>query len=671
MIRFFAFILLFPLMLASQTETALLSYDVVASLNDRTREMSGTVHIFTRPSDPAQSDFSFLIPKEWNTVSIQDVNNESVDFERMPSERSSQHRITFDRTDLETKSDTIAFFVTFSALFDSLPTSSMFVSQKEFILPYDRNSRWLPEVGSSAAEHLSLRFTAPANITILTQLPADTAVNNGMRMWTIDGTRMPMQSVFSICGLSNAVRQFSVSSDSSCSITFYSSPLRFNQQYAATTAHQLSEALQYFNAITGRRLTTLTYMIVGSNPAEHSDIDTTNNVVRNNSPAFTIFDSAAVSRSIYNPWIMELARRYCPPTVDSTALFDDGLSAYFASRFLISRYPGMTRQERFDAVSNALTFFPSGTLAAGHSDRSNTNDIISFRGRYLFFMLEYLLSKESLDRVIRQITADPSDQTVTFERFAALCSAEYGTPLDGFIDQWVRRSASPEYVLQWRSEKTVRGLSVVKATVEQRGTLFSLPIPLAFTFGSRTLVRRVRMEQQKQEFTFSFPSPPTAVELDPQLNILRWQLELRISAHAKTALLYLTVNRDIVNAEREALYTQQLDPNNSTGSAPLALFILGNISAVNGNKEKAKEYFLLSASAGATEETEMYHLLSLIRYGNLLESDGKRDEAVAYYQRAISDGMKDPVIHSAAITLAEKFVREKFIAGEHSWFSVP
>ena len=671
MIRFFALILLFPLLLASQTETALLSYDVVASLNDRTREVSGTVHIYTKLSDPSQSDFSFLIPKEWNTVSIQDVNNESVDFERTPSERSVQHRITFDRTDLETKSDTIAFFVTFAALYDSLPHSAMFVAQKEFILPFDRNSRWLPVVGSSAAEHLSLRFTAPANITILTRVPADTATNNGMRMWTIDGTRMPMQSVFSLYGLTNAVRQSSVSNDSSCRVIFYSSPLRFNQQYAAATAQQLSDALQYFNAVTGRRFTTLTYMIVGNIPPEHSDIDTAVNVIRSHSPAYTVYDSAAITRSVYNPWITELARRYCPATADSTALFDDGLSAYLASRFLISRYPGTSRQERYDAVSNALTFFPSGTLAAGHSDRSNTNSIISYRGRYLFSMMEYLLGQESLDRVIRQITSGPSETPVTFERFAALCSEEYGTPLENFIDQWVRRSASPEFVMQWRNERTVRGLSVVKATVEQRGTIFSMPVPLAFTFGSRVLIRRVRMEQQKQEFTFTFPSPPTSVELDPDLNILRWQLEFRISAHAKTALLYLTVNRDIVNAEREALYTQQLDPNNSTGSAPLALFILGNISAVNGNKEKAKEYFLQSASAGATEGSDTYRLLSLIRYGNLLETDGKRDEAVTYYQRAVSEGIKDPVINAAAVTEAEMFLRERFVSDERSWFSVP
>jgi tetratricopeptide (TPR) repeat protein len=603
------------------------------------------------------------------------VNNESVDFERTPAERPVQHRITFDRTDLETKSDTIAFFITFAALYDSLPYSAMFVAQKEFILPFDRNSRWLPEVGSSAAEHLSLRFTAPANITILTQVPADTATNNGMRMWTIDGTRMPMQSVFSLSAdWPMRYGQSSVSSDSSCSVTFYSSPLRrFNQQYAAATAQQLSDALQYFNAVTGRRLTTLTLY----DRREH---------VRGNTP--TLIPQLNVIRSQFagvhclrfrsgHPiHLQSMDHGTCPAVLSPDrrqhrAMFDDGLSAYLASRFLISRYPGTSRKERFDAVSNALTFFPSGTLAAGHSDRSNTNSIISFRGRYLFSMMEYLLGQESLDRVIMKITAGPAEPPVTFERFAALCTEEYGTPLENFIDQWVRRSASPEFVMQWKNERTVRGLSVVKASIEQRGTIFSVPIPLAFTFGSRVLIRRVRMEQQKQEFTFTFPSPPTSVELDPELNILRWQLEFRISAHAKTALLYLTVNRDIVNAEREALYTQQLDPNNSTGSAPLALFILGNISAVNGNKEKAKEYFLQSASAGATEGSDTYRLLSLIRYGNLLESDGKRDEAVTYYQRAVSEGIKDPVINAAAVTEAEMFLRERFVSDERSWFFVP
>lgn len=671
MIRFFVLISIIPVLLISQTESSLLSYDVVASLNERTREVSGTVHVSLRLTDPSISDFSFMVPKEWTAVSIQDVNNETIDLERSPSENSAHHRIMFDRTDLETKSDTIAFFVSFTAVFDSLPTSAMFVAQKEFILPYERNIQWLPEIGNSAPHHVSLRFTAPLQFTLLPRLPADTTVNNGMRMWTIDGTELPLSSVFSICGAANVVRQFSLSSDSSCSVTFYSSPLKFNQQYAAATAQQLSDALQFFNAVTGRRINALTYMVVGSVSRDHSDIDTALLIIRSNEPAFTVFDSAAITRSVYNPWITELARRYCPPTVDSTALFDDGLAAYLASRFLMDRYPEIVRQERFDAVSNALTFFPSGTLAEGHSNRSNTNSIISYRGRYLFFMVEYLIGQESLDRVLRQIVAAPADQATSFDRFTALCSAEYGTPLDGIIDQWLRRSASPEYVMQWRSEKTVRGLSVVKATVEQRGTLFSMPIPLTFTFGNRVLNRRVRVEQQKQEFTFTFPSPPSTVELDPERTILRWLLELRIPAHAKTALLYLTVNRDIAGAEREALYTQQLDPNNSTGSAPLVLFILGNISAQNGNKEMAKEYFLRSASAGAVEETEVYRLLSLIRFGHLLEMEGKRDEAVAYYQRVIADGMKDPVIHSSAVQAAERSLRERFSAGNDHWFTLP
>ncbi len=671
MIRFFVLFLFIPPMLCSQTETAILSYDVVASLNERTREISGTVHCFTTITNPSVSDFSFLIPKEWNAVSLLDVNNESIDFERTAAERPSKNRITFDRTDLETKSDTISFFITFSALFDSAATSGMFVSQKEFNLPYDHNESWLPEFASPSAEHLSLRFTAAQQFTVLSQHTADTTAFGALRTWSIDGRNIPMRTALSLCGIYGAVQQRSISPDSSCSVTFYSSPVRFNQQYAAATAEQLSNALQFFNSVTHHRFRSLAYMIVGNTAAEHSNIDTAQLVIRSNSPAFTVFDSAALTRSIYNPWITELARRFCPPTTDSTALFDDGLAAYLASRFLIGRYPMNAHRERFDAVSNALTFFPSGILAAGHSDKANTNTIISFRGRYLFFMLEYLLGRESLDAVILEITTGPSAVNLTFSRFIELCSAEYGTPLEWFFDQWLRRPSAPEYILQWKSEKTARGLSVVKAVIEQRGTLFSMPIPLTFTFGNRVITKRVRAEQQKQEFTFSFPVPPSAVELDPHLNILRWLLELRISAHAKTAQLFISVNSDIVNAEKEALYTQQLDPNNATGSAPLTLFILGNISAVNGTREKAKEYFLQSAAAASTDETEHYRQLSLIRYGNLLEVEGKRDEAVSYYQRVIAEGIKDPVINADAILQAERFLREKFQNNDNYWFVIP
>ncbi len=670
MIRFTALILFIPLMLISQTESALLSYDVVASLNDRTREISGTVHCYTKLTDPSVRDFSFIIPKAWTALSILDVNNESIDFDRTPSDRGSKDRISFDRRDLETKSDTIAFFIAFTALYDSLPTSRMFVTQKEFILPYDRSESWLPEFASSSAEHLSLRFSAPPQFTVLSANTMDTSFSSGTRMWTVDIMHASMTSVFSAYGIVNAGKQFAVSPDSSCSVTFYSSPLRFNQQYAAATAQQLSTALQYFNSVTGHDHRSLIYMVIGNTIAEHSEIDTAQFVIRSSSPAFTVFDSAALTRSVYNPWITELARRFCPPTTDSSALFDDGLSAYLASRFLIDRYPQNARRERFDAVSHALTFFPSGTLNAGHSDKANTNRIISFRGRYLFFMLEYLLGRESLDRVIREITAGSSSANITFSRFIELCSAEYGTPLEWFYDQWLRRSSAPEYVLQWKSERTTRGLTIVRAVIEQRGTLFSMPVPVSFSFGNRTITKRVRIEQQKQEFTFSFPMTPSAVELDPNLNILRWLLELRISAHAKTALLYASVNHDIVNAEKEALYTQQLDPNNATGSAPLALFILGNISASNGSREKAKDYFQQSAAASSADETEQYRLMSLIRYGNLLELDGKRDEAVPYYQRVIAEGIKDPVINAEAVTQAERFLQEKFRESENYWFDI-
>ena len=70
------------------------------------------------------------------------------------------------------------------------------------------------------------------------------------------------------------------------------------------------------------------------------------------------------------------------------------------------------------------------------------------------------------------------------------------------------------------------------------------------------MTKRIVVEQANQEFTFTFSSSPTNVELDPKYNIFRWLLEIRIFAHAHSAQLFLNLNRDLNNAEREAQYSE-------------------------------------------------------------------------------------------------------------------
>jgi tetratricopeptide (TPR) repeat protein len=283
-------------------------------------------------------------------------------------------------------------------------------------------------------------------------------------------------------------------------------------------------------------------------------------------------------------------------------------------------------------------------------------------------MLEYVIGRELLDIVIIKMRERYSTTPITFSGFRQLCEEEYGTSLTWFFDQWLNRTTAPEFAMQWKNEKTVRGMTVVKVLIEQRGDIFSTPINIAFQIGNRVVQKRIVLTLQKQEFSFVFPTPPIRVELDPQYNILRWLLEIRILAHARSAQLFLSINHDITTAEREALYTVQLDPNNSTGSIPFAYYILGKISVLKNDLEKAKEYFLKAMPLSGTRETESYKLWSLIRYANIVELEGKRDNAIVLLQRAISEGRKDPLIFERTIIEAGKYLRENFVSSDDVWY---
>ena len=211
-------------------------------------------------------------------------------------------------------------------------------------------------------------------------------------------------------------------------------------------------------------------------------------------------------------------------------------------------------------------------------------------------------------------------------------------------------------------------MTITRVTIEQRGEIFTTPINISFYIGNRIIQKRIVVAQQKQEYSFVFSTPPSTVELDPQYYVLRWLLEIRILAHARSAQMFLSINRDKTTAEHEALYTIQLDPNNSTGSIPFAYYTLGKIAVLKNDLEQAKDYFLKAMPLSGTHETESYRLWSLIRYANIIEMEGKRDEALMLLQRAVAEGRKDLLIFERPMIEAEKYLRENFVSHEDIWY---
>lgn len=658
--------------LLSQQNVRVLSYDVRAVIDDRTSEIAGNAFIRLIPAAMDSAAVSFLVPSAWDINSTRDKNNDSYDTDRSPSGRRNFYRIVLEGTEERNANDTLIVNIEFKAEVDSSAMSDLFINPAEFLLPYSDSASWLPLFGPGAVEHASLEISCSPAFIMFSDRAFDTTTSEGIRTWKMNcAGPAPLSSLFTLCGIRDPVRQISYTSDSAHSVSFYSSPAQFDQRYAAAITRQLTDAIRFFASVTGQQhLASVTYAIVGGATFEPEIFHTDDFIIHRNSPVFGVLDSSALNRSQYNHWLFETAQHFCPKTEDSTALFDDGFAAYLSMRYLASVYPHLIQQERVTAIAHALTFFPSGPIAAGHHSPGNTNEIISYRGRYCFIMLEYLLGTEAFDSVLTKMCRTFSETHISFSAFQSLCEEEYGSPLDWFFAQWLYRAAAPEFVIQWKQEKTPRGMTVVSVTVEQRGELFAMPVPLVFTFGAKTVTKRILAEQMKQEFLFTFPSPPTAVELDPDHVILRWLLEIRISAHARTSLQYLSVSHDLSSAEREAHYTLQLDPNNSTGSAPLLYFVLGNSAAASNNLDKGKEYFLKAMSSDGSAATEKYKLLSLVQYANILEMEGSRDEAVTLYRRAITEGMNNPLLYERAIIKAEMHLRGSINSRTDAWFEL-
>jgi hypothetical protein len=672
MMRIFSLLLFLPFALHAQTGTRIISYSVAAAMNERSSEITGTIAVKLMVTVDSMKQYTFLVPKEMQISSVSAAGSESVDIEREQT-NYTKYAVTIRLPEFIKRDDSLSLSFPYTSQFDTSSFAPMFVNQKEFLLPLTDSTSWLPNFGAVAADQYSFEFTAPSPFTLVAESKFDTAVSGTLRTWKHGSSHTTsLFSAFTCCGIANASAQSYYGNDSLKTISLVSSPARFNQEYAAAIVRQMHDAFTYFAAVTGGDTTGLhrTYAVIGSDQYNTNFIDTKNFIIHHNSPAYLQFDSIALTSPMENKWLMRAAKYFCPASTDSTALFNNGFASYLVARFLASRFPAMEKEERFNAIASSLTFFPYGRIAAGRTSKANSSDIFSVKGRYIFLMLDYILGRESFDSVIVRMDRRFSAVPVTFPGFQQLCEEEYGSSLGWFFDQWLHKTSAPEFVLQWKNERTIRGMTTTRLQVEQRGDLFSTPVNVTFQIGTRVIQKRIMISQQKQEFSFTFSTPPVRVELDPNYNVLRWLLEIRILAHARSAQLFLSMNRDTITAEREALYTLQLDPNNSTGSIPFAYYTLGKIAVIKNDLEKAKEYFLKAMPLSGTRETESYKLWSLIRYANVLEMEGKRDEAVGLLQRAIAEGRKNPLIFERTTIEASKYLRDIFVSSDDIWYGV-
>ncbi len=654
-------------------------YSLKVQFNEKRGKFQAEAKVWITALEENLTNVVFTFPPNIEFNRAYDSNDDRLSRERFPSQRGKQFQdISIELPQAIAKLDSVFLRLTFEGMLDTNSFSMLFLNENEFLLPHNAQYSWLPilstrsNVSIEQSSRIDVEISLSPEFIVVRNADVDTTIADEKKVWKFSyPPHTNFSTAFSICGSKNFIQKKTYNTDSSFAAAFYFSPQRVNTLFIDSLQTMLQTARAFFSNITKQKKNILRFAFIGSNYSPDELLRAEQLIIFGNSPAFSVYDTLAFQQSTRNEWLNELARIFCPQVVDSTAWFEEGFAGYLASRFILekfSREPERRRHERFDVMSRALDFFPSAPIALGSRGKEHEKNILSYKGRYIFLMLEYLLGKENFDAALQAMFRYAETKIITIGAFKEMCEVQYGSSLDWFFNQWLYSSAIPEFALETEIQKTNRGLFSVKAIITQRGDLFAMPLNIVFSFNGRKQLKRIFVDKQQQEFLFSYSTAPNSVELDPEYLVLRWLVELRIYAHAQTSMMFRVYNRDLENSVKEAELTLQLDPNNNTGTNSLAYFSLGKAAIIRNEIEKGQEYFLKAMEQNAVEEILLYPLMSLIRYANTLEMQNNRNEALNLYKRALNEAYKNPLLYAPVISEAEKYLRENFIYTNEFWY---
>ena len=156
----------------------------------------------------------------------------------------------------------------------------------------------------------------------------------------------------------------------------------------------------------------------------------------------------------------------------------------------------------------------------------NDHNLSDAKGHWVYWMLRQRVGPGVFATVFQRLQRDFAGRPISLAdlRQAFVAGAPAEADLTRFFEEWLDRAGAPSIGLRWRHGATDAKPSAV-ITISQRGDLYHLPIAIAIATEGDTVTHIVRLSRAEQAFTFGARVRPTAVQLDPHHEVLRWQPE--------------------------------------------------------------------------------------------------------------------------------------------------
>jgi aminopeptidase N len=159
-----------------------------------------------------------------------------------------------------------------------------------------------------------------------------------------------------------------------------------------------------------------------------------------------------------------------------------------------------------------------------YEDPNETFGYLAYqKGSFVLRMLRAQLGDDLYRRCIKTYLQRHQYGNVVTEDLAAVIEEFSGRSYDQFFDQWVYHSHYPELTASysWDEKTKLAKISIQqKQALTESVLLFDFPLTIAFHGKSGRVEKTITIHQQSEDFYFPLPEAPSAVRLDPRLEVL-------------------------------------------------------------------------------------------------------------------------------------------------------
>ena len=201
----------------------------------------------------------------------------------------------------------------------------------------------------------------------------------------------------------------------------------------------------------------------------------------------------------------------------------EGLTNYMADHYY-KKLAGEDAAYRRTMLQNYLNYvkesrdFPLSQFTERHDPA--TQAIGYSKSGMVFHSLYKMLGEEKFLNAVRSFYKDYLFKSASWADLQREFSAQYGSDLSWFFDQWIARAGAPYLKLEDVKIKTQNKLWSVDITLTQSPQPYRLFIPIRLSGKSDTTFT-VMMQKEQETFNEQLPSRPSKVWIDPDFDVFR------------------------------------------------------------------------------------------------------------------------------------------------------